>query len=121
MTDINRRLRTLARRIGCPRHGELLSCSACQASAPVPPRLMEPLGRFIADVRQRVGGEAIANAMRRAIFPFADRCPQCQGRRVCSPCLETYMRAVLRYLVLTDEEQEMLEHLLATCRALELR
>jgi hypothetical protein len=116
MTDVNRRLRALARRIGCPRHGELLTCSACQASEPLPPLLGGQLGRFITGVLRRVGCEEIAKAMRGAIAPFADTFPRCQGRRVCSPCQETYMYSVFRHLVLTHEEQETLETLLATCR-----
>jgi hypothetical protein len=107
-----RRLRAIARRIGCPRHGELLTCAACQTSEPLPPRLGGQIGRFITGVLQRVGREGIAAAMRGATPPFTSACPRCQGRRVCATCQEIYLRAIFRHLVLTPAELEALETLL---------
>ena len=112
----DRRLRALARKIGCPRHGELLTCQGCDASEPLPPLLGGQLGRFITGVIRRVGCEEIAKAMRWATPPVTDTCPRCQGRRVCSPCQETYLQSIFRHLVLSHAEQEALETLLATCR-----
>jgi hypothetical protein len=121
MTDVNRRLRALARKIGCPRHGQLLTCSTCQASEPLPPLLDGQVGRFVIGVLQRVGREEIAKAMRWATYPVRDTCPRCQGHRSCPLCREIYLQEIFQHLVLTDAEQARLEILLATCRALEAR
>jgi hypothetical protein len=59
MSRYAQRLSRVARALGCPIHGERLSCPACEVPDPLPEPLTTSAGDFIQAILTRVGPEGI--------------------------------------------------------------
>jgi hypothetical protein len=120
MKSYNRRLAALARQVGCPVHGALLSCPGCDVPEPLPEPLSTGVGEFIEAVLARIGREGIRAICLRVPPPPGQRpCGRCGGSRQCPSCQEEYRQAIFGHIELTAAEQAMLDALLAECRARE--
>jgi hypothetical protein len=119
MNRYAQRLSRVARALGCPIHGERLSCPACEVPDPLPEPLTSRAGDFIKAILARVGQEALRDICLRVLPPNHGPCPRCGAPRQCLSCQVQYTKTVFRAIPLTAEEQHALEALLATCRRLD--
>jgi hypothetical protein len=118
--NYNRRLRTIARQLGCPIHGTLPYCPTCQPLAPLPAALSTGIGELIDAIVARVGVEAIRAVCLRAPRPPAyGPCARCGTPRQCGACEVRYNKQLFRAIGLTAAEEAQIEGLMALGRALE--
>jgi hypothetical protein len=116
--DYKRRLASIARTLGCPRHEQVYACRTCDASEPIPEPLLTELHALIDAIAARVGRHALQAAFRHVPQPLADVCA-CGARRTCSACQEVYGRQLFRAIGLTAEEHAQWQTLLQLAHGLQ--
>ena len=105
MNRYAQRLSRVARALGCPVHGEPLSCPACEVPEPFPEPLTTSAGDFIQAILTRVGQAALRDmCLRVGLPPNHGPCARCGTQRQCLSCQAQYTKTVFRAIELTADE-----------------